>query len=214
MPSKPLEARWLITWSLVGLSLVFHDYLHVLFQATAYAQTKDWGFNPHVLAIPIFTGAGLVFFVLYYAVVGLPDSSVTPSMFGGHPINWYHSVLYFGEFTLAYLVTALFGGTLHRTMAPLMCAVLLALANARHLLKMRPRVSVYALCVAAIGVVFEWIAIGRVGFFSHLPCPRNVVCLGSPVPILWLSMLYVSGAIAIHRLIVQPLSNANRTRAT
>jgi hypothetical protein len=197
----PRVSTW-IAWATLGAFGTYADRIHQWSGVSAYPNSQWVG---ELLPIsPVYVGAGVGFFALYIAIVGLRRGS--DALFGGadrSPAEVFYAV---AALLAAYAVTALGGGAGRGDgWSPFIAAGVLAGWAAPSFWRLRrTRVPLYAAAVVALGVGFEWMVTLHGGFMYPV-CPA-AACLGTSVPMLWLPLLYAHVALFFHRLAGGPHS--------
>jgi hypothetical protein len=186
----------------MGAFGTYADRIHQWAGVSAYPNAEWIG---ELLPIsPVYVGAGVGFFALYTVVVGLRRGS--SALLGGaerSPAEIFYAL---AGLLAAYAVTALGGGAGRGNgWGPFVTAAVLGLWAAPSFWRLRrTRVPLYAGMVVALGVGFEWMVTLNGGFVYPV-CPATA-CMGAPVPILWLPLLYAHVALFFHRLAGGPHS--------
>lgn len=191
-----------VAWAIVGALGTYADKIHQTAGVSAYPNS-DW--IGELLPIsPVYVFAGVGFFALYVAVVGLRRGH--DALFGGAERSPGEFIYAMAAALAGYAVTALCGGAGQTNgWAPFVGTGVLALWAAPSYWRLRhTRVPLYGALVVLFGCGFEWLAT-QGGGFQYPACP-STECLGTPVPMLWLPLLYAHVALFFHRLAGGPYS--------
>ena len=187
---------FLLSWAAIGVLASELDRLHEAAGVIAYPN-PDW-IGCRLPVSPAYVGAGLAAYAVHALLFGVRPAP--RGILGGAPIDARSALQAAGEFALAYALTALASArALSVTAAPFVCGALLGARAATVLWRAGGRVILFAALAATAGVAFEWTAVARGGF--AYTGAGSTGFFGTPVPLVWLPLLYMHAAIAVHRLL-------------
>jgi len=208
MEYSKLKWSHFLLWALLGGCFTILDKFHMDNGITAY---KDrWIDKVYPLMdyfSPYYAIGGIGFFIFYVLIVGIPksdkisflgSSSCTPLRFLWNCVCFIFSY---------YLTAVLSSKGKENSMEPYLCAVILAAISLFNIYITKEYIHswkgflVYVVLVMTVGTLFEATMVLLETGFYYAICPSSA-CLGAPVPIVWLPLLYNHVALHVHNTLL------------